>query len=564
MTPKELAAALRAKAQGRKQAPRELAAQVQQKRQQVPQVRRQAGVGQAPWSTATELDRLALVRAQFFVDAQKIRGLDLFAGAGGFTIGAMRADCPVIGVEYESRPVQTGRRAGHDVLRMDVREAAKHPTTGLAMDVFIGGPPCQPFSQAGKRQGCYDPREGFQLTFPVLDAWRPRRAVFENVSDFLLDEHASFRREVMDGLKQRFVHTGIWELNAKDFGVPQDRARVFLWGSDVPLSPPVPTHGPGTSQPYVTPRQVLPHLLEQGFAALHAFQGGAVSRSTDKPAMTISTRRNFYAVARQGFVYRVGAGGLRDERDRAVPESQRRILSPDEIAVLQAFPASFGFVGNLAEQAKQIGNAVPPPLAAAVVAAVTAGLKPRKTTPTELLDSFSTLDEEILVREPRPWSDAALIGVTTASSRAPGALVPVYDGYRLREAVFEAEEAWLAEQSGVSVQRLRTDHEAMEEASVRALDFLSSTSESAWESGAPIIVPTGTLAALGLPSAVMLLSYEQQIAAVIGSLKDQKRRRELTGWEGRWPPPEEDWEDVVNDVVLDLTAEHGEIWGGWT
>jgi len=571
LDPKAMAAKLKALLQGKKaepqvrrQTPEELAARLRARMSSPPaplapsappappaRPPRQASLqGQIPWSKLPELQRLALVRSQYFTPQHRLRGLDLFAGAGGFTIGALQSSCPVIGVEFESRPVETGRKAGHDVLRMDVREVARHAPTGLAIDVLIGGPPCQPFSAAGKRKGRYDPREGFHLTFPAIDAWRPKRVVFENVKDFLLDDYRDFREEVLAGLRARFAHVGVWLLSAKDFGVPQDRERVFLWGSDVPLVPPAPTYGPGTGQPYATPKKALPHLLAEGFEALHAFQGGAISRSTDKPSMTVTTERNLYAVAREGFVYRVGAGGLRDERDRAVPQRQRRILYPEEISALQAFPPSFGFAGNLKEQAKQIGNAVPPPLAAAVVAAVTAGLKPRKVTSTELLDTVKGLDESFWVIEPRPWTDAALIGVTTSSPRAPGALVAVYDGALLKEAILAAYHAERASRQGLAQDQLS---EAMQQqVFMQAMDYLMTDKDRSIRE-APITVPTRTLADLGLPVATVLLPEKEQQAAVRAAVLDQLRA------EGQRVAPR-DVENAVDDWLLNRVADNDEVW----
>ena len=453
------------------------------------------------------LERLALSRAQFF-GPTALRGMDLFAGAGGFTIGALAAHCPMIGVEYSQRAVQTGRAAGHDVLHMDVREAARRAPTALRMDVMIGGPPCQPFSSAGKRRGKYDPREGFGLALEAIDAWRPRRVVLENVSAFLSSEHRTYREKILAAMRDRFAHAGYWLLNARDFGVPQDRERVFIWGAEVPLEPPVPSYGPGTGRPYVTIRQALSHLMDEGLEYLLAFQSGATSRTIDRPSPTITAVRNLYAVSELGMTYR-GAG--------SIPARKRRILYPQEIQALQAFPGTFGVLGTMAERASQIGNAVPPPLGAAVMTAVAAGLVPRRITPTELLDSFQQLDESIWVYEPRPWTDAALIGVTTNAPQAPGALVPVYDGSKLKNATITAHQTWVAQQRGTSIQGLSQTQR--QDAFIGAMDYLSADKQSRRNPAAPIVVPTRTLAELGLPIATMLLPQKEKEAAFVNALE---------------------------------------------
>ena len=177
---------------------------------------------------------------------------------------------------------------------------------------------------------------------------------------------------------KHFKHVGVWKLNAKDWGVAQDRWRVFIWAAEVPLQPPVPTHGPGTGQPYVTVKEALPELLSEGYEAIMSFQGGATSRELANPSPTVTGRRNLYAVRESGLTYR-GAGSI---------PRPFRLLTPDETQVLQAFPGTFDFLGNLSDRQLQIGNAVPPPLAAAVVTMVTLGLKPRRHTPTEILNAL--------------------------------------------------------------------------------------------------------------------------------------------------------------------------------
>lgn len=483
------------------------------------------------FSTPQELERLALVRAQFF-QPERLRGLDLFAGAGGFTIGALQEGCPVIGVEYNERAVQTGRRAGHDVLRMDVRQTTKRSPKGLPMDLMIGGPPCQPFSSAGKRKGEYDPREGFQLALQAVDAWRPTRLVLENVKEFLASEHTAYREQIIAALRQRYAHVGAWLLNARDYGVPQDRWRVFIWAAERELAPPPATHGPGAGRPYVTTAQALPGLLHEGFRALMAFQVRAISRTTQRQAPTVTTARNLYAVTREGFTYR-GAG--------SVPQGQRRLLTPEEIQALQSFPATFGFVGNMKERTTQIGNAVPPPLAANVVAAATVGLRPRTISPGELLDTFRQLDEQILVHEPRPWTDEALIGVTTMKAEAPGALVPVYDSAKLKDSVFYATRQWAAQRQGASVQQL--SYQALEQAENQALGYLSADKQR--HPALPVIVPVATLRELGLPPAVMLLPGPERMFALMAGAS-AKQGQVLS-------------QDDAQQLLLEISSEHGEI-----
>jgi DNA (cytosine-5)-methyltransferase 1 len=470
------------------------AAQPQPARQQRrPRSKRQGAV---PIQTSSAVARQLLRRHDPRRPPGKMVGLDVFSGAGGFLLGAQEQGVATVGVERNPLAVQTGRRAGHAVAQMDVAEVAD---ARVPVDILIGGPPCQPFSSAGARRGQYDPREGFQLLMPVLDAVKPRRMVVENVSAFLAPRHKGYRDQIFSQLRKRFRHVGAWVLNAKHFGVPQDRERVFIWGAERKLEPPRSTHGPGTGRRQVSVRQRLPHLAAEGYDAIMPFQTTARARSTGRPGFTVTTRRNAYAVI--GIHWRYDGSG-------SVPKDKRRILRPDETLIIQAFPEGFSFAGTLGDQQCQIGNAVPPPLASAVVGAIKAGLQPRKLLPEELMDAFSVIDESIFVLEPRPWVDRALVGVLVDPPYLgrPG-IIPVYAGAAVRDCVWEwcesNVEQQLAEQGGCR----RYGHPAggydedtlQQQISNRALDWLYTDKASHYEPSAPRVLPLQLFSELGVP-----------------------------------------------------------------
>jgi len=277
------------------------------------------------------------------------------------------------------------------------------------VDVLIGGPPCQPFSTMGHGAGKYDARDGFPLVLDAVDALTPRRMVMENVRGFVSQRHTAYRNQVLRDLGQRFKYVGVWELNAKDFGVPQDRIRIFVWGSDVLLQAPTPTHGPQAGRSYVSVRQALPGLQAP---AIHVRSTTAKSRSIDQPSPTVATKGTIYTATRPGLIY---------GRDPA----QGRRLTPPELKTLQGFPGAFTFSGNLSEQYTQIGNAVPPPLGKAVVEAVTAGIRSEPLPPNKVVAALKRDNPSALLFEPRELWDAALVGVTNASPF--GDLVAIYD-----------------------------------------------------------------------------------------------------------------------------------------
>jgi len=285
-----------------------------------------------------------------------VRVLDLFSGIGGFTMGAERVGCSVVGVERWEPAVTTARANGHRVVAMDVaRITAKGPLSG-PFDLLIGGPPCQPFSQAGPGRGRHDPRDGFSLAFRVARLFRPKRFVMENVKGLMSKRHEPYRRRLIRDLGNLYPHVGIWSLNAKFWGVPQERVRVFVWGAERKMLPPSPTHGPGTGRAFVSVRDALPRL---GAKAVIARNTMAKSRSIDLVGPTVTGTGVLYTAPRPGLVY---------GRDREAKTGRR--VTVREFEALQCFPPSYELIGDSRERYKMIANAVPPPLGAAVVGAM--------------------------------------------------------------------------------------------------------------------------------------------------------------------------------------------------
>ena len=177
--------------------------------------------------------------------------IDLFAGAGGFSLGIEQAGFDVL-VAVEHDPVHAATYAFNfpltEVLCADaltvtsqvIKEAAyrayetHHPCSGREwkgqIDLVFGGPPCQGFSLMGKRQ-LNDDRNSLVFQFyRLVKELRPRYFVMENVLGMLVGEHQTLLQQ----LKAQFKAAGYLArehiLNAADFGVPQKRQRLFLIG----------------------------------------------------------------------------------------------------------------------------------------------------------------------------------------------------------------------------------------------------------------------------------------------------------------------------------------------
>jgi DNA (cytosine-5)-methyltransferase 1 len=290
----------------------------------------------------------------------KLPVLDLCAGAGGMSMGFHRADCDVHGVEHDADACETHRRMVGPCDNVDMREYSARPGCWA---MVIGGVPCQPHSEQGKKQGL-DAEMGrlHQHMARIAKEARAEAVVMENVPGL-----ANARRgqpAAIESVVNTFRLAGYvtsWKIvNAADFGVPQRRPRVFVVGfrSEVAARRfrwPEPTHGKGAGLlPQVTVRQALklgPGLfLTKGKHLDVSWWQGCRRIDVDRPSFVIGTRNN------ADWICPVGA------------EAYRPRLH--QLAILQGFPEGFVFTGNETAKHTQMGNACPPELGRAVAVQV--------------------------------------------------------------------------------------------------------------------------------------------------------------------------------------------------
>jgi DNA (cytosine-5)-methyltransferase 1 len=188
---------------------------------------------------------------------QKIKVLDLFAGAGGFGLGfSLAGNFKVIcSLEVDKWAVDTLKANNIEkqkIIKRDIREF-NTPELILAActskpDIIIGGPPCQGFSYAGPAKDPKDPRNSLFKNFVQwVDVLEPKVFVMENVRGLLTGKNEK-NEKVIDIIKAAFNTIGytvkVWELNAANYGVPQNRERIFIVGNKlgVEISKPPITH----------------------------------------------------------------------------------------------------------------------------------------------------------------------------------------------------------------------------------------------------------------------------------------------------------------------------------
>ena len=336
---------------------------------------------------------------------KQLSAFDLFAGAGGFSFAAHAAGFCVKGaIEYDKNACQTYRANivnddnkttqlfEGDIIDFDPSDILSK--TGVVqgeLDIMIGGPPCQGFSRHRlKNAGVNDPRNALLLRyFDFVREFRPKVFLIENVPGMLWTRHKSYLErfyKLADAAGYSAVQPV--KINAKDFGVPQNRARIFILGfrDKLPDSlqwPPAPTH--------CNPKEAKAKGLLPWSPASVAFSkcspkddandihmnhsGDMIQRFRNTPANGGSRfDSGFELPCHKGYkghrdVYgridpskpgpTITTGCTNPSKGRFVHPTKHHGITIREAARLQSFPDTFHFAGGLGPAGKQIGNAVP-------------------------------------------------------------------------------------------------------------------------------------------------------------------------------------------------------------
>ena len=295
-----------------------------------------------------------------------LRVLDLFCGCGGFSMGLNEAGLDVmLGIDVWDKAIESySINLKHDGLCKDLttftpEECSTH--FQHSVDVIVGGPPCQSFSIAGKRDK-NDPRGSLFMEYvKYLDYFQPKAFLFENVMGILSMKTNSGENviDIIMGLLSKNYTCILSAMYASDYEVPQNRKRVIIMGirKDLGIQPSFP---PVVSKERIPVSKVLLPREEAGkelFLSKRALDGiqkkrermrlenkgfGAQFLNLDKPSFTIPAR-----------YWKDGYDALVKYSDDEV-----RRLSVVEIKRIQTFPDTYQLSGSKKDQIMQLGNAV--------------------------------------------------------------------------------------------------------------------------------------------------------------------------------------------------------------
>lgn len=288
--------------------------------------------------------------------------IDLFAGCGGLALGFEAQGFRTLGYEMVEDYARTYE---HNLAGECIVEKLHRGSGFPAADLVIGGPPCQPFSVGGYQKGLEDTRDGFPIFIEAIEQIKPKLFLFENVRGLMFRNKWYFDI-ILAKLKTLGYDVEFKLLNAKNYGVPQNRERLFVVGHKMGFSWPKPLNY------LVTAGEALGELatlVPPGAKFLTPSMDKYVEKY-EKASFCVRPRDLNLSKPARTLTCRNLAGATGDMQRLKLPDGTRRRLLVKEAARLQSFPDWFQFFGTETNQFNMIGNAVPPLLSYYVAGSV--------------------------------------------------------------------------------------------------------------------------------------------------------------------------------------------------
>lgn len=312
--------------------------------------------------------------------------LSLFSGGGGLDLGFERAGFAHVGSwEWLSAAGETLRAnrpdwdvhsgADGDVRSVDWRRFRGDVT------VLHGGPPCQPFSNAGKQRGATDPRDMWPEFVRAVTEISPDAFVAENVAALGTTRFSDYVDQTILAPLSVKYHIARFVIQAHEVGVPQSRRRLIFvgfkrkrdfdrWSLPAPRFRRANSAGDLPVTPGVRWSLGLP---DTGFDDIAPTIRSGLSgpRNTTSVLSSVSAQRRFEALG----IWPNGVAASREAARAFVAKNGDFRMAVPDVALIQGFPASWTFTGATYMQLGQIGNAVAPPVGYEIASSVADALR---------------------------------------------------------------------------------------------------------------------------------------------------------------------------------------------
>ena len=407
-------------------------------------------------------------------DSTRPIAIDLFCGAGGLSHGLEAAGFRVaLAVDLDERALEShAHNLPGPAVRLDLGAARARDELvtmfkGVQVDLIAGGPPCQPFSRAGRSKiqslvdrGVRDPvdirKELWRAFLDVVERIRPRAVLMENVPDMALGDDMMALRAMIDRLERAGYEADARIVDAWRHGVPQHRQRLILVGiqdgaafewpgsvervtvrdaiGDLPVLDVAPDRPLGAEVMEYRPREVsdfarkarkecvgsaaaVVHdhhtrsVREDDFEAFSLMSSG--TQYSDLPAELKRYRDDIFTDKYNRLDWsdlsRTITAHLAKDGYWYIHPDQHRTLTVREAARLQTFPDTFRFAGSRSHQFQQIGNAVPPALGEVIGSAILVSFRRDEEPRARLSNQRSTFRERLALwaeddRVDAPWA----------------------------------------------------------------------------------------------------------------------------------------------------------------
>ena len=318
---------------------------------------------------------------------QSLKFIDLFAGIGGIRLGFedMFGEC-VFSSEWDKHAQITyeanfGDKPSGDITQIDEKEIPN-------FDILLGGFPCQPFSNAGLKRGFEDTRGTlFFHIAQIINHYKPKVVFLENVKGLKSHNKGNTYKIIQNTLEEMGYNVYSQVLNAKDFGVPQNRERIYIIAflDNVDFSFPKP------SFEKIKVGDILENKVLEKYTISDRLWAGHLRRKKEHIekgngfGYSLFNNESLYTSTISARYYKDGSEILIEQKGK-----NPRKITPREAARLQGFPDNFKIPVSDTQAYKQFGNSVCVPVIKSLSKQIKLSLeKPRKKHKTRGYDLFN-------------------------------------------------------------------------------------------------------------------------------------------------------------------------------